>query len=101
MAGSTEQGKNAASTNKERYDHLYPNDGGFYGHIGKIGGALSHGGGFSKDRNLAVTAGRKGGLTSRRIGPHQTIPCESCDHMFSSSSSLRIHARKYHRQVMA
>lgn len=60
MAGTSEGGRKAAATNKERYGDL------FYKKIGEAGGRLSRGGGFALDRNLAIDAGRKGGKAPRR-----------------------------------
>lgn len=60
MAGSTEGGKSAAITNKKRYGDN------FYKRIGALGGAAGHTGGFYANRELASTAGRKGGLVSKR-----------------------------------
>lgn len=60
MSGTSEGGRKAAATNKERYGET------FYKQIGEVGGGLSRGGGFSLDRNLAVAAGRKGGKAPRR-----------------------------------
>ena len=61
MGGTIEGGRKAAQTTKERYgaDH--------YAKIGAKGGKNGHTGGF-KDRELAIRAGRIGGLKSRR-GP--------------------------------
>jgi general stress protein YciG len=66
MAGNKTGGRKAAQTNKERYDELYKDSGGFYGYIGRKGGQNSIGGGFANNKDLARKAGRKGGLTSRR-----------------------------------
>lgn len=60
MPGTIIGGKKAAATNKRRYG----ND--FYEVIGAHGGKVSRGGGFAANRELARTAGRKGGLKSRR-----------------------------------
>jgi len=62
MAGTKAGGKAAAQTNKE----LHGED--FYKRIGAIGGKKGTTGGFWADRELARTAGAKGGQTSRR-GP--------------------------------
>jgi uncharacterized protein len=60
MAGTKAGGLKAAETNKRRYGT------GFFKEIGKLGGEISRGGGFARDRALASEAGRKGGLASRR-----------------------------------
>ena len=60
MAGTVKGGMRAAQTNKQRYGAN------FYEVIGRAGGTISRGGGFAKNRELAVIAGRKGGLQSRR-----------------------------------
>jgi len=60
MAGTKEGGKKAALTIKSKYGK------GFYAGIGAAGGRKSHTGGFFKNRELARTAGAKGGLKSRR-----------------------------------
>lgn len=60
MAGTKAGGIKAAATNKARYGLS------FYTTIGQAGGKISRGGGFASDPKLARTAGRKGGLTSRR-----------------------------------
>ncbi len=62
MAGTRTGGLKCAAKNKE----LYGSD--YYKRIGKIGGAKGHTGGFWADRELARTAGAKGGRKSRR-GP--------------------------------
>lgn len=60
MAGTREGGQAAARTNKEKYGAE------FYAKIGAIGGRKGKTGGFWANRELASTAGRKGGLISRR-----------------------------------
>lgn len=55
MAGTLEGGKKAAETNKK----LYGKD--FYKKLGEKGGAASKTGGFYANRELARTAGIKGG----------------------------------------
>lgn len=60
MAGTKNGGMRAAATNKQRYGHE------FYRQIGRKGGLLSKGGGFT-NHDLAREAGRKGGKASRRI----------------------------------
>ena len=60
MAGTKMGGIKAAATNKQRYGVN------FYELIGRKGGTISRGGGFAKNRELAVEAGRKGGRISRR-----------------------------------
>ena len=60
MAGTQSGGRKAAQTNKQRYGAQ------FYEVIGRRGGAISRGGGFAKNPELARVAGRKGGQASRR-----------------------------------
>lgn len=60
MAGSVSGGKRAAETNKRKYGED------FYRNIGAKGGKASKTGGFYANRELASTAGRIGGLKSRR-----------------------------------
>ena len=60
MAGTKEGGKAAAATNVRRYGKD------FYARIGAIGGKKGHTGGFFANRELARTAGAKGGRKSRR-----------------------------------
>lgn len=67
MAGTRSGGQKAAATNKQRYGMN------FYEQIGRKGGAISSGGGFAKNRELAVEAGRKGGKASRRTKSSDTV----------------------------
>lgn len=60
MAGTIAGGKAAAVTNKTKYGAD------FYAKIGTKGGKLGRTGGFFANRELARTAGAKGGTTSRR-----------------------------------
>lgn len=60
MSGTLDGGKAAAATNKRKYGED------FYVRIGKEGGKKGRTGGFFVNRELARTAGRKGGLISRR-----------------------------------
>lgn len=60
MAGTKDGGKAAASTNKAKYG---PD---FYAKIGAMGGKKGRTGGFYANRELARTAGAKGGRISRR-----------------------------------
>lgn len=60
MPGTKLGGQKAARTNKARYGLN------FYEQIGRKGGMISRGGGFAMNRELAVSAGRKGGKASRR-----------------------------------
>ena len=60
MAGTKEGGKTAASTNKAKYGAD------FYARIGAMGGKKGRTGGFFANRELARTAGAKGGRISRR-----------------------------------
>ena len=68
MAGTKVGGLRAAETNKRKYGED------FYARIGAKGGANGHTGGFATIdpktglHTLAITAGRKGGLISRRGG---------------------------------
>lgn len=59
MAGTKIGGLKARDKNLRR-------DPDFYKKIGAIGGANGNTGGFAANRKLAVEAGRKGGLISRR-----------------------------------
>ena len=59
MAGNKAGGLKASASNKARYGDD------FYKKIGRKGGEISTGGGFAKNRELAVLAGRKGGVASR------------------------------------
>lgn len=60
MAGTLTGGKKAAKTNKERHGEN------FYIELGRLGGRISRGGGFAANRELARTAGAKGGRISKR-----------------------------------
>lgn len=60
MAGTLNGGLKARDVNKERYGKD------FYKRIGAIGGKRGHTGGFYANRELARTAGAKGGAISRR-----------------------------------
>lgn len=60
MAGTKIGGKHAAETNRK----LFGDD--FYSRIGVLGGKASHTGGFFANRELARTAGAKGGKISKR-----------------------------------
>jgi len=60
MAGTIEGGRKAAITNKAKHGAD------FYAKIGAQGGVLGHTGGFYANRELARTAGAKGGRKSRR-----------------------------------
>lgn len=60
MAGTKPGGKSAAKTNKAKYG---PD---FYARIGAMGGKKGRTGGFYANRELARTAGAKGGRISRR-----------------------------------
>jgi general stress protein YciG len=60
MAGTQLGGKAAAKRNKEKYGAD------FYAKIGAMGGKKGHTGGFYANRELARTAGAKGGRISRR-----------------------------------
>ena len=60
MPGSIAGGQKAAKTNMAKFG---PD---FYAWIGAKGGRNGHTGGFAANRELARTAGRIGGLRSRR-----------------------------------
>ena len=60
MAGTKLGGAKAAATNKKKYGKD------FYARIGAMGGKNGHTGGFYANRELARTAGARGGLISRR-----------------------------------
>jgi general stress protein YciG len=60
MAGTKTGGQAAADTNKKKYG---PD---FYAKIGAMGGRKGRTGGFYANRDLARTAGSKGGRISRR-----------------------------------
>lgn len=60
MAGTKAGGKAAAATNKAKYGKD------FYAKIGAKGGQKGHTGGFFANRDLARSAGAKGGRISRR-----------------------------------
>ncbi len=60
MAGTKAGGQAAAETNKKRYGSD------FYAKIGAVGGKKGRTGGFFANRELARTAGAKGGRISRR-----------------------------------
>lgn len=60
MAGTKAGGEAAAKTNKQKYGKD------FYAKIGAMGGKLGRTGGFYANRELARTAGAKGGKISKR-----------------------------------
>ncbi len=60
MAGTKEGGRKAAARNKAKYGSD------FYAKIGAAGGKKGKTGGFYANRELARTAGAKGGRISRR-----------------------------------
>ena len=60
MAGTQAGGAKAAATNKTKYGAD------FYARIGAMGGKIGRTGGFYANRELARTAGAKGGRISRR-----------------------------------
>jgi len=66
MSGTRAGGQKAALKNKQRYGAT------FYMVIGSAGGKKSRGGGFAKNRDLAIEAGRRGGRASRRHKATQT-----------------------------
>lgn len=60
MSGNKEGGAKAAAKNKEKYGAD------FYVRIGAMGGKKGRTGGFASSHELAVRAGRLGGLKSKR-----------------------------------
>ena len=60
MSGTVLGGAKARDTNKTKHGAD------FYIRIGALGGKIGRTGGFYANRELARTAGRKGGLKSRR-----------------------------------
>ncbi|OGL26640.1 hypothetical protein A3E49_00015 [Candidatus Saccharibacteria bacterium RIFCSPHIGHO2_12_FULL_49_19] len=60
MAGTQAGGAKAAATNKAKYGSD------FYARIGAMGGKVGRTGGFYANRELARSAGAKGGRISRR-----------------------------------
>ena len=60
MAGTKQGGQAAAATNKKKYGAD------FYARIGAAGGKKGRTGGFFANRELARSAGAKGGRISRR-----------------------------------
>lgn len=60
MAGTKDGGKRAADTNLKKHGAD------FYARIGAMGGKKGRTGGFYANRDLARTAGAKGGRISRR-----------------------------------
>jgi hypothetical protein len=74
MAGTKIGGQKAAMTNKTRHGVN------FYARIGAVGGAKSTTGGFAANRELARTAGAKGGRISRRRKTDATtVPVKKSD----------------------
>lgn len=67
MAGTKAGGLKAAQTNKTRHGKD------FYARIGAKGGQLGTTGGFAANRELARSAGRKGGQISRRGKAVKTV----------------------------
>ena len=69
MSGTKGGGRKAAQTNRELYGEDY------YGSIGKLGGAVPHPEtrAFRVNRDLARSAGYKGGKISRRKPRWQTL----------------------------
>lgn len=67
MAGTKEGGKAARDTNMVRYGKD------FYARIGSKGGKIGTTGGFYANRELARTAGAKGGKISRRGSSTKTV----------------------------
>lgn len=61
MGNTPEGGKKASITTRKRHGED------FYKKIGRKGGLKGHTGGFYTNRELASTAGRKGGLVSVRV----------------------------------
>lgn len=67
MSGTKEGGKKAIATIYKKYGKN------FFSEIGKEGGRKGHTGGFYANRELARTAGAKGGRISRRGPAKKTI----------------------------
>lgn len=67
MAGTKAGGQRAAATNKAKYGKD------FYAKIGAQGGKLGRTGGFYANRELARTAGAKGGRISRRTSSKKSV----------------------------
>ena len=63
MAGTKAGGLKAVATNKAKYGED------FYKKAGQKGGRNGHTGGFASNHDLAVEAGRKGGMKSKRGKP--------------------------------
>jgi uncharacterized protein len=72
VSGTAIGGRKAGNKNLEKTsmklngEWITIEKGSFYKHIGSLGGKTSTGGGFAADRELAKSAGRKGGKASRR-----------------------------------
>lgn len=66
MAGNRIGGAKAAAANKKK-------DPDFYRKIGRLGGIAGNTGGFASSHELAVSAGRKGGLSSKRGKSEKTL----------------------------
>lgn len=62
MSGTKEGGQKTRETNLRKHGSD------FYKRIGAKGGRNGHTGGFAANRELAIMAGRKGGLISSRKG---------------------------------
>lgn len=60
MSATVEGGKKAAAAIKRKYGED------FYVRMGRKGGRISHGGGFTNNSDLAREAGLKGGRNSKR-----------------------------------
>ena len=66
MSGNRTGGIKAMQTNKQRYGDGSNGKPSFPQVIGRLGGLLSRGGGFSSNPELARAAGAKGGKAPRR-----------------------------------
>ena len=67
MAGTLVGGRRAAQTNILKYGED------FYKEIGRKGGLKGHTGGFWANRDLARTAGAKGGKISKRVAKPKPV----------------------------
>lgn len=78
MSGTPAGGRKAMQTNKTRYGKKFPET------IGRKGGLNSRGGGFSRNHDLAVEAGQKGGK-----GNAKSEYCPTCDDYVTKAHARR------------